>query len=487
MQRRRLDPKEEAMRFILPCLLLAAFSAWAFQLSDASPRMERHNIAPKDGSTPSAHHYPDFGFMPPARNYEGRVFKLSQDYPPLPEPKRIPAVCTSDFHKVKTEWKQYLLDVRAYCFQENVGNADVEDDWRVEHNKENRWYHMPWQHYGPHGREGIHGLTKEAPVQVRQLAWTQTHAGGQTYAVAFYNEFGGFTIGQVWKDHEHPASGIEKIEFPIGTVVCKVLFVDVPTDQVPFLNPPVQWQGYITDDYQSTKRSIRKLSLIQMDVMVRHKDAPSGWLFGTYQYNGRRKIPEGGSLWHNLVPVGLQWGNDPDIRDDTSNPQPVATTINRKLKESVINPDTDELPPTHLGWNGRLNGPVDNPMSSCMSCHMAAETPQLSQISPLFEHTFPEPGSEPWMRWFQNPHCGDRFDKRCLSTDFSLQMSISLQNFRFWRNEGSNILSSRYKAKNSPARILEVRPLRLNSKATHDDEDTEEVEIRRNYPRPDSP
>jgi len=24
-----------------------------------------------------------------------------------------------------------------------------------------------WQHYGPNGREGIHGLTKEAPVQMR--------------------------------------------------------------------------------------------------------------------------------------------------------------------------------------------------------------------------------------------------------------------------------------------------------------------------------
>jgi hypothetical protein len=84
---------------------------------------------------------------------------------------------------------------------------------------------------------------------VRQLCWSQTYSGGQTYAVGFYNDFGGFTIGQVWKDHEHPAAGLTKIEFPIGTVVCKVLFVDIPPDQVSFLNPPLQWQGYITKSY----------------------------------------------------------------------------------------------------------------------------------------------------------------------------------------------------------------------------------------------
>ena len=94
--------------------------------------------------------------------------------------------------------------MRTYCFEENVGHADVADDWRVENNPTRRWYHMPWQHYGDKGREGIHGMTKEAPVQPRQLAWTQTHSGGQTYAVGFYNEFGGHTLYEVWHDKEHP-------------------------------------------------------------------------------------------------------------------------------------------------------------------------------------------------------------------------------------------------------------------------------------------
>jgi hypothetical protein len=430
----------------------------------------------------AGHRYPDFGFMPPAHQYVGRVFKLSQDYP-AKLPGTPPDVCTKDFDEIKKGWRQYLLEVRAYCFEGNVGAADVEDDWRVENNKKRPWYHMPWQHYGPNGREGIHGLTKEAPVQVRQLAWTQGYSGGQTYAVGYYNEFGGYTIGQVWKDHEHPAPSDLKIEFPVGTVVCKVLFVDVPTDQVPFLNPPLTWQGYITDNYQSTHRKIRPLALIQMDVMVRHKDAPTGWIFGTFQYNGRRPGSGKKASWDNLVPVGLQWGNDKDVTTDTSNPQPVKTVINKELKETLINSDADELPPTHLGWNGRLNGPVDNPMSSCMSCHMTAETPQRSEISPLFAADPPAPGSEQWMRWFQTPKCGTAFDKGSRPTDSSLQMAIAIQNFRSWRNEGSKMRADQYTSRQVRAAVQAPVPLAPHMKAMHDAQVDEEVEIRRDYPR----
>ncbi len=434
--------------------------------------------------TRSGHRYPDFGYLPAPQQYEGRVFKLSQDYPTaLPAGGDVPEIATRDFDAITKDWRTYLLDVRAYCFRGNIRGHDVEDDWQVEHNTENHWYHMPWQHYGPTGREGIHGLTKEAPVQPQQLAESQTYTGGQTYAVGFYNTFGGYTIGEVWKDHEHPAKDLKKIEFPVGTVVCKVLFVDIPPDQVPSLNPALIWHGYITENFTSTDRSIRRLSLIQMDIMVRVRDAraPTGWVFGTFQYNGKRPGARPQPSWDNLVPVGLQWGNDPEITTDTSNPTPKETIINKQLKQSVINPDANELPPTHLGWNGRLNGPVDNPRSSCMSCHLTAESPQRSQISPLFEKNPPKAGSPEWMRWFQNPKCGTAFDQHVTPTDFSLQMAIALQNFRSWRNAGSKILASRYKSQAVPARIKDL-PAR-NVGGLHDPEESE-VEIRRDYKAP---
>jgi hypothetical protein len=150
--------------------------------------------------------------------------------------------------------------------------------------------------------------------------------------------------------------------------------------------------------------------------------------------------------WKNLIPVGIQWGNDPDVRHNHVNDEPVHTHINTSLKETIINPDTNELPPTHLGWNGRLNGPVDNPMSTCMSCHAAAQAIATSPQSPLFQDNPPAPGSDEWMRWFKNYKCGSRFDEKVPSTDFSLQLAISIQNFIKWKGEGKGISARNYKA-----------------------------------------
>jgi hypothetical protein len=128
------------------------------------------------------------------------------------------------------------------------------------------------------------------------------------------------------------------------------------------------------------------------------------------------------------------WGNDPNITDT-------------KLHESAADRYQDQPQPqgnldqsqhhrastTHLGWNGRLNGPVDNPNSSCLSCHMTAETPTLSALNPLFQKNPPPVGSSNWMRWFQNLDCAKPFDSAAQSADYSLQLAIGLANFELWK------------------------------------------------------
>ena len=396
--------------------------------------------------SPSQAPFRDYGYKPPADQYNGTLFKLSQNYPTqMPGSNQLPAFFKTDFQK---DWRTYMLQVRDYCFE---GNIQV--DWRVENNKVRNWYHMPWQDYGPAVREGIHGLTKEAPLSAGQLAATQPYTNAVAYAVGFYNDFGGYTIGQVWKDHTKPdPSAISNAGFPIGTVVCKTLFVDMPPSliaaQVPFLVNPIQWQAYTTNGFNSTDRSVKPVALIQMDIMIRDDRAPSGWIFGTFQYNGALANAE---PWRNLVPVGLMWGNDPDYAGNTQNipvsdannqfppNQPVTQTpINTGLTETIINPDANELPPTHLGWEGRLNGPVDNPRSSCMSCHMTASY-KGEPLSPLFVPASDRPQSGTpawdtwWMQWFQNVGWKngqlDKFLQAQYSLDFSLQLSAALQNF----------------------------------------------------------
>jgi hypothetical protein len=180
--------------------------------------------------------------------------------------------------------------------------------------------------------------------------------------------------------------------------------------------------------------------------MVKDMRAPSGWVFGTFQYNGGIEVAAE-ARWDRLVPVGMMWGNDPGITDSASqNADMNETRINKELQETVINPDQSELPATHLGWNGRLNGPVDNGMSSCMSCHQTAQYPTKSPLSPLFLPVKDRPmrGSPQWMRWFRNIACTDAFDPGMMSTDGSLQLSMAVQNFYDWVNNMGGIDARSY-------------------------------------------
>jgi len=381
--------------------------------------------------------FPDFGYQPPA-TYKGPLFQLSQNYPTTlpggPPPaffKLLPAKLTNNFE----QWRPYVDAVKQYCLEGNV-----ENDWVVQKNTIRHWYHAPWQHYGPLGREGIHGLTKEAQIQSKQLAPTQI-ATGQTYAVGIYNDVGAYTFGEVWKNPQDPDPSFtsKPNSFHDGTVVCKALFADIDLKQVPFLANPVLWQAYITDSFTSANREIKNVALIQMDFAVRDSRVHgTGWIFGTFQYNGAVTGKPG---WDNLVPVGVMWGNDPENnKDNYTNKQPTVTKINPTIIESAINAKP-ELPPTHLGWNGRLNGPVDNPVSSCMSCHMTAESPQLSPMNPTFQapDKVPPVGSKAWMRWFQNEEAGVPFDAAALSTDYSLQLAGGIANFYEWKCEQGGV------------------------------------------------
>lgn len=409
---------------------------------DSKKGNEKKTDATANGNV--EHAFPDFGFMvsPQEAIDSGfRVFKLSQDFP-----AELPSNPEPDFLKIdfKTDWRKYLLEVQKYCFE---GNTDV--DFRVEDNKTRNWYHMPWQHYSNNGREGFHGLTKEAPVKPLQLASTQNYSTSGAWAVGFFNDIAGYTIGQVWKDHDNPDVTAMGGGFKHGAVLFKILFLSMPQEiaekQVPFLQNGIWWDAYATYNFATNERTHIKAALIQMDVMIRDERAPNGWVFGNFQYNGKMNKA---NKWENLVPVGIMWGEDPENNTNASNPTPKQTIINTKLIETIINPDSTELPPTHLGWNSRLNGPVDNPMSSCYSCHATAEYPQGSPISPLFDPDSAKanpPGSPGWMRWFSNLKCGVPFDgPPHHSTDFCLQMAEAIQNFTSWKDTEGGLFYTDY-------------------------------------------
>lgn len=397
--------------------------------------------------------FPDFGRMIEPGKYDGRVFRLSQDYPGkkpnMRKDKAVQKILKMDF---KEDWYAYAMAVRDYVFEGNAHPNDIENSFNLEDNKIRNWYHVPWQHWGVNGREGFHGLTKEGPIEKQMLAQEQV-TPSYAYAVGFYNEPGGYTIGQVWDNVKYPDLAYMKAGngFPVGTIVGKVLFTTLGEKEVPYLTDPISWQAYIynSDIPGSTGKQCNQnipecqsqttVHLIQMDIMVRdpRADDTGGWVFGTFIYNGELGHD---NKWHNMIPVGLMWGNDPEERMSSNNPTPTETIINPKLKETKINQRTvdgkPELPPSHLGWGGRLNGPVDNPNSSCMSCHSTSQYPSVSAIMPFLNEppvAIPPVGteaSEEWMMWFRNVECTMPFNPgEAIALDYSLQLSQGINNY----------------------------------------------------------
>jgi len=239
--------------------------------------------------------------------------------------------------------------------------------------------------------------------------------------------------------------------FPEGTVIFKFLYTELDSTDVPYLKHPYTRLAYITPTFKdSTNRVVKTVNLIQMDIMVRDKRAEkygTGWIFGNFCYNGN--LNKGKAMKDrvmNLVPVGIQFGNDPGYKTNWINPYPVVKTmINDTLKETFINTSAD-LPPQHLGWGGRLDGPVDLNTASCMSCHQTGEYPQFAALVPneaFIGDTLPngsmkyltQTNAPAWIKYYQNFKCGTAYDpKKALSTDFSLQVSLALTYYWQWKS-----------------------------------------------------
>ncbi|MBV0913180.1 hypothetical protein [Anianabacter salinae] len=403
--------------------------------------------------------FPDFNVTAADPAYRGPVFVLSDSYP-SEEPaldSDVSAILGMDFENDPNGW---ALSVRDYIFKGNIHGGDVEDDFVLQANSAGiDWYHAPWQHWGETGREAYHGLTREGPLSAEVLAPSQSDASF-AYAVGFYNAPGGFAFGQVWPSANAGPNldyFIENGNFPDGTIVGKFLFTVLDEAQVPYLQNPLQWKAYMYDcdvpstgqtcpsDMSTATRSTQMVNLLQMDIMVKDPRATdaAGWVFGTFVYNGGLPADspyhEGckdfgaGMNWCNLMPVGVMWGNDPDVRMSFVNDKPTETVINADLTQTWINPDS-AMPAMHLGFNSRLNGPADNPASSCMSCHSTSQQPAVSPILAFLAPNNPTPpngteASDRWMRWFRNFEEGETFDPDTISLDFSLQMSKAIQNY----------------------------------------------------------
>jgi len=270
-----------------------------------------------------------------------------------------PAFLSIDFTQ---DWRAYADAVLAYALE---GNVAV--DFNVASNPTRKWYHALWMHVGPSGREFLHGLTKERPTDPNQLA-DGLATSFDTWAVGFYNAQGATTFANIWADPCNPA--IDDVYFPIGTTSFKLLFTTATSASVPYLAGSPEWDA----DIGPNGSRIRKVHLYQVDIAVRDpRSLQTGWVFGTYVYQGTQP---GTDPWKKLVPVGLSWGNDRFVAPGGALHQNV---INAELEGKIYG----WAGRPELGWGGRLNGPADNKVSSCTSCHGSAQYPRSDELGNL--------------------------------------------------------------------------------------------------------
>ncbi|HEX3127741.1 MAG TPA: hypothetical protein VH394_10445 [Thermoanaerobaculia bacterium] len=189
---------------------------------------------------------------------------------------------------------------------------------------------------------------------------------------------------------------------------------------------------------------LMEVRLLQVDVAVKddHLSSTTGWAFATYGYD-ESLFPSEPNAWRRLTPIGIQWGNDPGVTG----------TMLTALNETWINSSMPAAFKDHLGRAGRLIGPVDNPKSSCLSCHSTAEVDMSKKgTANAFVGVMMVPPDvcSDKMSWFRNlksdPGGSQAFGRAVsscpvdistaglTSLDYSLQLRVGLQSVFGYQN-----------------------------------------------------
>ena len=380
--------------------------------------------------------------QPPA-GYSGPLFQPSYDFPaamPAPEPRPWEAI---DYEAEPAKFMEALL----LYFLEGQDRGR----WTVGSNSVRKWYHMPWMGPGGTGREFVSGLTSERRSRPGELGPNQAKCR-QNWAVGFYNPVGGHALGQIWSQvaaGQSDEPDLSKLPFPVGTVVAKVLYTEAdendtrpigqtasllagaPTIEARIIEDPDPADTACPQPEKNGKPAPRvatTLRLLQLDIAVKLPNPRnrSEWVFGTFIYDGR--LP-GSDPWTKLRPVGVMWGNDPGLSDQmaASGTKPASSIV---LSDFGLG--------RAFGRGNRLNGPVDNPKSSCLSCHSTAQSPSGAPMAPG-ENLAWDKGASCWFRDLDPvtafgklptaTQCG--VDSASLkSLDYSLQLALGVRNAR---------------------------------------------------------
>ncbi len=430
----------------------------------------------------------------PPEGWGGPVFNLSDAYSTAVPDSEEPWQQFNPFDSKLSEAEKakqaqgYIWAVMKYIQQGNINSGNVNDDWTLCDNPVRSWFHIPYQTYDPlSGREFVHGLTREAPVT---MTLQDTYELKTTmWAVGFYNPAAAQSISTVWTGAPDPQIPQQNFHFNNGSVIGKLLFTTANPTQYPFLKNMPVWQANISapefcgctsstgnactykEQTEQCPRTVSDVYLLQFDIAVRDPRSPIGWAYGTFVADGERKSSEP-NPWNRISALGLMWGNDTPPVGTGADYWPTDPRKNGFADGAIFRDVVDRLNQHtnagHLGCNDRLNGPADNAKSSCLSCHQTASVPDSANNTPAIMYQFggfdndngqcmASPDTldlEIDQVYFKSFDCSEPFvgpanvvpppnyaegQKQWISTDFSLQLSISLTQWQEWQQDLKNL------------------------------------------------
>lgn len=391
------------------------------------------------------------GSSPPPADYAGPLFRLSYHYPAnLPAPA-MPWRAAIKGGRIGVQ------NAAAYtqALKDAIG-ADMRAllDYTQWDAGQRGWYNDPWM---GGQREPIHGLlvgldsVDNALFPKSALAKPFT-----TYVVTYYNGTGAQTLGKIWGSSAmHPVVDVASTQYAEGSVTVKLAFTTAGADEWPAMQGSAVWPAYVAVNATTGRPdqpAVQDLHLMQVDVVVKDSaSAPqTGWVFTTLVYDKDAARGRNG-VWDQMVPLGAQWGNDPQAAS--------AGLALAQLRETWVNPAAPLYATETLGWGGRLSGPNDHAAndisfvvdgkrrlarnwrnSSCLSCHGTSQwavndpaTGMASFLMPLAPSpsgagapylNSPAPGSAEWLRWFQNRPGNVPMDAGSVAGDFDLALTF---------------------------------------------------------------
>lgn len=266
----------------------------------------------------------------------------------------------------KEEDRAKFARTTLYFFFKGMADQSPKADFNfiAEKNKKADWCQMPWLNVGDSGREYVHGLTKERDLEPSTMYPDIETASGSDWGIGYYNSHGCVTLGKVFGGSkarlEKPA--FYDYKFENGTMSAKILFTTSPSqyfDGSYTLTANVSTPG-------SNFRKLQPVRMLQIDIAVKDNELKGAspiadhWVMTSYYYDptftwdfaNEFTNPEVAGLMH-MRPIGTHTGFD--------------------SKTSFIFPGSKTNSTSDTwGSDKLLNGPADNPKSSCMGCHGTA-------------------------------------------------------------------------------------------------------------------